>query len=102
MALTLKSFTGTYNTPGREDPTFDQQEALKFGEIRRADCNCAPRECRLAKTPLECPEFTLEECCCWFSIHQSRSRLRFATRSRVDVCDSTSTLANGGNDQLWL
>src|SRR5438093_11174286 len=33
--------------------------------VRCADCGCSPEECRVAESPNDCPNCTLEPGCCW-------------------------------------
>jgi len=40
--------------------------------IKCADCGCLPAECKESKSPKECPNCKLDECCCWAAI-QGRS-----------------------------
>ena len=41
--------------------------------IRCADCNCSPDECRASKSPRDCPNCRLDECCCWSSARKWRA-----------------------------
>jgi len=36
--------------------------------IKCADCGCLPAECKVSKSPKECPNCTWDECCCWQAI----------------------------------
>ncbi len=36
--------------------------------IKCADCGCLPAECKTSKSPKECPNCSMEECCCWQAI----------------------------------
>jgi len=38
-------------------------------QIKCADCSCTPEECNLSPSPKECPNCTLDECCCWDALH---------------------------------
>lgn len=38
--------------------------------MRCADCNCFPEECSKSKLPTECPNCSLEICCCWSTIKE--------------------------------
>ena len=44
-------------------------------QIKCADCECLPQECKTSKSPRECPycnlKFEEEGCCCWASINTS-------------------------------
>ena len=42
----------------------DQQTIIKC-----SDCNCAPEECQRSPSAKQCPNCSLEECCCWFTIN---------------------------------
>jgi len=37
-------------------------------QIKCADCGCAPEECKVSPSAKECPNCTLEECCCYNAI----------------------------------
>ena len=39
--------------------------------IKCADCGCLPAECKESKSPKECPNCKLDECCCWAAIQNS-------------------------------
>src|SRR2546422_10433758 len=41
--------------------------------IRCADCNCSPDECRVSKSPRDCPNCRLDVCCCWSSARKWRA-----------------------------
>ena len=36
--------------------------------IKCADCGCLPAECKESKSASECPNCSLDECCCWETI----------------------------------
>lgn len=38
-------------------------------EIKCADCGCSPLECKISKSPKDCPNCTWNECCCWKTIN---------------------------------
>ena len=41
-------------------------------QIRCADCGCYPINCKHSNSPKECPSCSsLEECCCWKSLHNN-------------------------------
>ncbi len=40
-------------------------------EIKCADCGCTPKECKQSPSLLECPNCTLEICCCWNDVHNA-------------------------------
>ena len=40
-------------------------------EIKCADCNCLPSECKESLSSRDCPNCSLEVCCCWDSIHDT-------------------------------
>jgi hypothetical protein len=37
--------------------------------IKCSHCNCMPSECIISKSAKECPNCSLQECCCWVSIN---------------------------------
>lgn len=43
-------------------------ESLMF-QVKCADCDCLPSECKTSKSPKDCPNCTLDECCCWNAIN---------------------------------
>jgi len=38
-------------------------------QIKCADCDCTPEECRNGSSAKECPNCTWDECCCWETIN---------------------------------
>jgi hypothetical protein len=36
--------------------------------MKCADCNFSPEECQSSVSSFQCPNCTLEECCCWFTM----------------------------------
>lgn len=40
--------------------------------MKCADCNCFPEECNTSPSSRECPNYSLEECCCWDTIKNFR------------------------------
>jgi len=38
-------------------------------KIRCVDCGCYPKECSASESSYDCPNCTLERCCCWCTIH---------------------------------
>ena len=41
-------------------------------QIKCADCNCLPSECKVSKSGKACPNCTWEECCCYVAIENGR------------------------------
>ena len=41
--------------------------------MKCADCNCFPEECKTSPSPRECPNCSLEDCCCWNAIKNEKS-----------------------------
>ncbi len=40
-----------------------------MNQIKCADCDCLPSECKQSKSPKDCLNCTWQECCCWNAIH---------------------------------
>ena len=40
--------------------------------IKCLDCNCTPKECKLSASATECPNCSLEECCCWKTMKKNK------------------------------
>ena len=60
---TLKHFEGFVKK--------QQHDLLEIiSEIKCADCDCFPAECKESKSAKECPNCTWEECCCWSTIQK--------------------------------
>jgi len=38
--------------------------------IKCADCGCLPSECNVSNSAKDCPNCTLDECCCWETIQK--------------------------------
>ena len=43
-------------------------KSLNIKIMKCADCNCFPEECESSPSYRECPNCSLEECCCWNTI----------------------------------
>ena len=39
--------------------------------IKCWDCNCSPKECKVSPSAKDYPKCSLDECCCWKSIHEN-------------------------------
>jgi len=44
-------------------------------QIKCADCECLPSECKVSKSAKACPNCTWEECCCYNPIEKGRDIL---------------------------
>jgi len=40
-------------------------------QIKCANCDCFPSECKVSNSAKECPNCTWDECCCWETISKS-------------------------------
>jgi len=41
-------------------------------QIKCADCECLPQECRNSKSPKSCQNCTWDECCCYHAIENGK------------------------------
>jgi hypothetical protein len=45
-------------------------------DIKCAECGCTPLECKLSKSPNDCPNCTWDPCCCWDQLHWTIDRTK--------------------------
>ena len=41
----------------------------KIINLKCADCFCDIDECKISRSPFECPNCILDKCCCWEDLH---------------------------------
>jgi len=39
--------------------------------IKCSDCNCKFNECKISLSAKDCPNCSLQECCCWVTINEN-------------------------------
>ena len=50
-----------------EASAIKSNEKVMF-QVKCADCDCLPEECKTSPSAKECPNCSWNECCCWETI----------------------------------